>query len=148
MKIEKSKQEVIYDERQQQIQLKSYALSFWFVMAILYIATLGKPNLLLNIAFWGGLTLNVCYSTLKGASPFVDQRFGKFAKIGRWIGLPVMLLGAGVLIITVIVGFVKHTTLKEFLDMGSFLWVSALSLICMGASIFYRNYRNKKEADE
>lgn len=54
MKIEKSKREVIYDERQQQIQLKSYALSFLFVMAILYIATLGKPNLLLNIAFWGG----------------------------------------------------------------------------------------------
>lgn len=42
MKMEKSNKQVIYDERQQQIQLKSYSLSFWFVMFILYFATFGR----------------------------------------------------------------------------------------------------------
>ena len=46
MKMEKSNKQVIYDERQQQIQLKSYSLSFWFVMFILYFATFGKATVL------------------------------------------------------------------------------------------------------
>ena len=144
------KSSYIYDERQIQITHKSYVLSYWFVMFVLYIALLVEKNsFLINFAFWGSLTLNFCYSTLKGASPFAEPRFGKFGKYGRVFGIIAIVLGLIIFFVSIVVAFIKDYSLWEiFTAKSSFVLVMALFLICMGASILYRHYLNKKEAVE
>ncbi|MGT2757728.1 hypothetical protein [Streptococcus ovuberis] len=141
-----------YDERQQAYILKSYSLGFWYMIFIfwlsIFISRFGSHlvglDFMLALGLWGGLGLSTTYANLKGASYFVDSRFGSKGKLFGWsasfFGLFVMGMG-------LFTAIADPSARKVFFTRGgdgSFM-VLGLALFSMGASILYRLYQNKKE---
>ncbi|HES3217196.1 TPA: hypothetical protein VN273_000026 [Streptococcus pyogenes] len=144
-----------YDERQKQILLKGYTIGFWFMIVAVWLSIflhrfserLVSTSFLFTLALWGGLAVQTTYCNLNGVSPFVDRRFGKQ-------GILVGMIATGMSLVTI--GLAVREMMAGQLKMGSFfkaggsgsLMVLGITLLSMGASIFYRHYLDAKEADE
>ncbi|MGT2754823.1 hypothetical protein [Streptococcus ovis] len=143
----------VYDERQQQFVLKSYQLGFWFMVFVLWLESftirlfpLVSASFMSFVALWGGVAISVAYANLKGASPFVDKRFGK---IGKIIALPIALFGVIVVAMTLIASVVAGLGWADFFAQGGSgsMVLMGLSLFVTGSSIAYRHYLDKREEE-
>lgn len=153
--VQKLQKAPVYDERQQQFVLKSYQIGFWVMIFLLWMQTVlsrvwsdvVSPNFMVFATLLVGSTVNVTYATLKGASPFVDSRFGKYGKLA---GLIAFVFGLVVTLVMLWVTISLPFTLKEFFAAGGngTMLVLGLGLCSMGGSILYRLSRDKREADE
>ncbi|MGT2888295.1 hypothetical protein N1496_07850 [Streptococcus didelphis] len=149
--IQKIKNRPSYDERQVQFVLKSYQIGFWLMIFILWLGSLVKgwgggiitADFFLYLALFGGLTANVSYSNLKGASAFVDDRFGKN---WRWFGLLAFVFGLGAIGVVIFNLFTVRESWKAFFDKSGdgFLFIVGLALIFMGGSSLYYRLRHKE----
>lgn len=145
----------VYDERQRQFVLKGYQLGFVTIIFLLWIQTvLGRvwsdvvsSDFMIFATLLIGMTVNVTYTNLKGATPYVDRRFGKY---GNPVGLVALVFG--LLIVTVVLGVTIAVPLtpKEFFVAGGngTMLLLGLGLCSMAGSILYRLSRDKREADE
>lgn len=153
--VQKLQKAPVYDERQQQFVLKSYQIGFWVMVFLLWMQTVlsrvwadvVSPNFMVFATLLIGSAVNVTYATLKGASPFVDSRFGKYGKLA---GLIAFVFGLVVTLVMLWVTISLPFTLKEFFaaDGNGSMFVLGLGLCSMGGSILYRLSRDKREADE
>lgn len=151
--VQKMQKIPVYDERQQQFVLKSYQLGFWFMVFVLWLESftsrlfpLVSASFMSFVALWGGVAISVAYANLKGASPFVDKRFGK---IGKIIGLPIALFGVIVVAMTLIASVVAGLGWADFFAQGGSgsMVMMGLSLFITGSSIAYRHYLDKREEE-
>lgn len=100
-------------------------------------------GVLISLAMWGGLGVNVSYANLKGASPFVDGRFGWMAKNGKligWISLTIGLMGTIVPILSFFWTGDWHQV-----ENASIAMITCLVLIPMGSSMLYRLSKDQKD---
>lgn len=145
----------VYDERQRQFVLKGYQLSFVTIIFLLWMQTVlsrvwsdvVSPGFMTFATILIGTTVNITYTNLKGATPYVDRRFGKY---GKPVGLVALTFGVLIVIMTLGVTIALPLTLKEFFAAGGngTMLVLGLGLCSMGGSILYRLSRDKREADE
>ncbi len=143
----------VYDERQQQFVLKSYQLGFWFMVFVLWLESftsrlfpLVSASFMSFVALWGGVAISVAYANLKGASPFVDKRFGK---IGKIIALPIALFGVVIVAMTLVASVATGLGWIDFFAQGGSgsMVLMGLSLFVTGSSIAYRHYLDKREEE-
>lgn len=144
-----------YDERQKQILLKGYTIGFWFMIVVVWLSlfisrfTEGvvSASFFFTLALWGGLAVQTTYCNLNGASPFVDRRFGKQGVLIGTIATGMSLVVIGLAVREMMTGPFKMGSFFKAGDSGT-LTVLGITLLSMGASIFYRHYLDAKEADE
>ncbi len=143
----------VYDERQQQFVLKSYQLGFWFMVFVLWLESftsrlfpMVSASFMSFVALWGGIAVSVAYANLKGASPFVDRRFGK---IGKIIALPIALFGVVIVAMTLVASVVAGLGWTDFFARGGSgsMVMIGISLFVSGSSIAYRHYLDKREEE-
>lgn len=151
--VQKLQKVPVYDERQQQFVLKSYQLGFWFMVFVLWLESftsrlfpLVSASFMSFVALWGGVAISVAYANLKGASPFVDKRFGK---IGKIIALPIALFGVVIVAMTLVASVATGLGWTDFFAQGGSgsMVMMGLSLFVTGSSIAYRHYLDKREEE-
>lgn len=145
----------VYDERQQSFLLRSYAVGFWYAMAVFVLSIfVGRfwsdvisLDFMVALGLYGGVGLTMTLANLKGVSPFVDDRFGRQGQLMGWVAT---LFGLLITLSSLLGTIAEQEMLSTFFIRGGSgsLFVLGLCLFSMGASILYRRYQDKKEEDE
>lgn len=133
-----------FDERQLHIRHKAYQISFWSVILLLWfyivshrvIGNIITGDSIVFTALLLCISVFNSYCSAKGASPFVDQRFGR---IGRYIPFPTFILALIIISMAISTIVIYTPSLKTLLALGgefNFLCLG-LSLLSTSVSIIY-----------